>query len=170
MKQNELPWIAEARSLVGTKEFPGQKTNPVIGGWLRKLGSAWLDDATPWCGTFVAHCLSSADRAVPAHWYRAKAYLDYGTRLRKPAYGCIAVKSRIGGGHVFFVVGELADGSLVGLGGNQGDAVTYARFSRDSIDGYIWPAWGNGVPSMPSPERYVLPQWGTTIAKPPSEA
>lgn len=122
------------------------------------------------CGTFVAHCLSFADRAVPVHWYRARAYLDYGTRLRKPAYGCLAVKSRVGGGHVFFVVGELEDGSLVGLGGNQGDAVTYARFSRDSIDGYIWPAWGNGVPSMPSPERYVLPQYGQTVKEPPSEA
>jgi alpha-D-ribose 1-methylphosphonate 5-triphosphate synthase subunit PhnG len=29
-----------------------------------------------------------------------------GTKLAKPAYGCVAVKTRIGGGHVCFVVGK----------------------------------------------------------------
>ena len=122
------------------------------------------------CGTFVAHCLHAADRSIPKHWYRAKDYLNYGTFLKKPAYGCIAVKSRVGGGHVFFVIGELEDGSLVGLGGNQNNKVSIARFSRDSIVGYVWPSWGNGVPSFPSAERYVLPQYGRTVLDTPSEA
>lgn len=167
---NELPWIKEARSLLGTAEIPGPKHNLRIVNWLRELNASWFDDETFWCGTFVAHCLHAADRSIPKHWYRAKDYLNYGTFLKKPAYGCIAVKSRVGGGHVFFVIGELEDGSLVGLGGNQNNKVSIARFSRDSIVGYVWPAWGNGVPSFPSVERYVLPQYGRTVLDTPSES
>lgn len=170
MQQKELPWVEEARKHISLRELPGPKHNATILSWLKQLGAWWKDDETPWCGTFVAHCLTIASRAVPKDWYRAKAYLDYGTRLSKPAYGCIAVKSRVGGGHVFFVIGELEDGSIVGIGGNQGNQVSIARFRKDSIDAYIWPELANGRPSVPSPERFVLPQWGTTLAKPPSEA
>ena len=167
----ELPWIKEARSLVGLREIVGPKHSPRILQWLVQLGAAWNDDETPWCGTFVAHCLSTAGRPVPKHWYRAKAYAEgYGTLLKKPAYGCVAVKSRVGGGHVFFVVGELEDGSLVGLGGNQGNQVSLARFSRDSVIAYVWPPHPNGVPSVPSVDRYVLPQFGATVKDAPSEA
>lgn len=109
------------------------------------------------CGTFVAHCLQTAKRAIPKEWYRAKAYIGYGTPLKEPAYGCIAVKSRKGGGHVFFVVGKTASGDLVGLGGNQGNSVCYAKFKPSDIDYFCWPDQLNGSPSFPDSTRYVLP-------------
>lgn len=157
-QQTELRWIAEARAHIGTREVPGKGDNPKITQWLIKLGAWWRDDATPWCGTFAAHCLKSAGRGVPRHWYRAKAYADgYGTRLTRPAYGCLAVMSRTGGGHVGFVVGRDTQGNLLILGGNQGDAVSIARFPPGRITACIWPEMADGSKSVPRIERYTLP-------------
>ena len=56
--------------------------------------------------------------------------------------GAIATKKRNGGGHVFFVVSFDAK-YVYGLGGNQNDQVSIARFPRSVINSYCWPA---GVP------------------------
>lgn len=154
----ELPWIAEARKHIGLAEVPGKGDNPVIQRWLRELKAWWSDDATPWCGTMVAYCLRKANRSIPKHWYRALAFADYGTKLSRPAYGCIAVMSRKGGGHVGFVVGEVTKGGdLLILGGNQGDKVSIARFPRSRITAYVWPANADGTKSNPLESRYILP-------------
>ncbi|EMS3190538.1 TIGR02594 family protein, partial [Neisseria gonorrhoeae] len=102
----ELPWIAEARRHIGLKEIPGAKHNPTIVQWLKETGgfpgaakSWYFEDETPWCGLFVGYCLGKAGRAVIRDWYRAKAWSMSGlTKLEAPAYGCIAVKPRRGGG------------------------------------------------------------------------
>lgn len=166
----ELPWIAEAKKHLGLREIVGAKHNPVILKWLADMGgfpkankAFWKDDETPWCGLFVGHCLGVAGRVVIPDWYRAKAWADsrYLTKLDKPAYGCIAVKSRKGGGHVFFVVGKDKQGRLLGLGGNQGNAVSIVPFNPADIDSYWWSSimQKDGVPlrSLPAPERYNLP-------------
>jgi uncharacterized protein (TIGR02594 family) len=58
-----------------------------------------------------------------------------GTKLAKPAYGCVAVKTRIGGGHVCFVVGkDKASGKLVCLGGNQSNMVCYALYNESDFE------------------------------------
>ena len=99
-KQVELPWIAEGRQYVGMAEIPGKQHNPTIQNWLRTLKAWWSDDETPWCGTFVAYCCRVAGRSVPNNWFRALAWAEAGERLTAPAYGCIAVFNRAGGGHV----------------------------------------------------------------------
>ena len=43
---------------------------------------------------------------------RALVWKDYRTKISRPAYGCLAVKSRQGGGHIGFVVGRFPDGRL----------------------------------------------------------
>ena len=155
---SELAWIAEARKHVGMKEIPGPKHHPTIVKWLTKLRAWWKDDETPWCGIFVAHCLEEAGRPIPKNWMRAREYENYGTKLARPAYGCIATMSRQGGGHVAFVVGEVSKGGdLLLLGGNQGNSVSIARFPRSRITAYTWPDIGNGSPSQPDPSRYTLP-------------
>ncbi|EMS3182707.1 TIGR02594 family protein, partial [Neisseria gonorrhoeae] len=163
----ELPWIAEARRHIGLKEIPGAKHNPTIVQWLKETGgfpgaakSWYFEDETPWCGLFVGHCLGKAGRAVIRDWYRAKAWSMSGlTKLEAPAYGCIAVKPRRGGGHVFFVVGKDAEGRILGLGGNQGNMVSIIPFDPADIDGYFWPSkliGGKPVPSSPAEGRYRL--------------
>lgn len=147
---SELAWIKSARSKIGIREVKGSGNNPLIVGWLKNLKSAWLDDLTPWCGTFVAQCLKESGLNYPSTWYRAKDYLQMSVKLDKPAYGCIVVFGRVGGGHVGFVVGQDKHGNLMVLGGNQGDAVNIKPFSKDRVLGYRWP----GI--YPLPERYRL--------------
>lgn len=165
-KKNELKWVAEARKHIGLVEIPGKNHNPTIVNWLIKLKAWWQDDETPWCGVFVGHCLAAANRPRPEHWYRAKAYADYGTRLSKPAYGCIAVMSRQGGGHVGFVVGEVSKGGdLLILGGNQGNKVSIARFPRSRITAYVWPPFEAGLQTHPANHRYALPIGSAAYSK-----
>ena len=149
----ELKWIAEARKHIGLKEIKGSRHNPIILSWLKKLKAWWNEDESAWCGLYVAYCLQEANVPIPKHWYRALDYLSYGTRLVKPAYGCVAVKSRKGGGHVCFVVGQTKEGKLVCLGGNQNDMVCYALYDRKDFEAFMW----YGKTSRPAQERYNLP-------------
>ena len=153
----ELKWIAEARKHIGLAEIPGKQHNPVIVNWLKTLSAWWAEDETPWCGTYVAYCLRSAGRGIPKHWYRAREYENYGTKLQQPAYGCLAVLTRTGGGHVAFVVGEDKAGNLLLLGGNQGNKVSIAAFPRSRVTAYVWPTFANGTLSKPDSSRYKLP-------------
>ena len=152
----DLPWIVEARRYIGMAEIPGKQHNPTIQNWLRTLKAWWADDETPWCGTFVAHCCRTANRDIPKDWFRALAWAEAGERLTAPAYGCIAVFSRTGGGHVGFVVGRDRAGNLMILGGNQGNKVSIAKFSKDRVVAYVWPSV-NGAKNQPAKDRYQLP-------------
>lgn len=150
MKNITPPWLLEAKRNQGIKEIQGKQHNPEILSWIKNLGGWFNDDETPWCGTFVAHCLQMAGKPYPTHWYRAKAYADFGTRLTTPIYGCIAVFERQGGGHVGFVYGEDSDGNLLILGGNQANQVNIRSFQRSRVVAYVWPD-ENVPPAKPLP-------------------
>ena len=106
------------------------------------------------CGTFIAHCLQTAGVKFPKNWFRALAYLNGGNKLAKPAYGCVAVKTRVGGGHVCFVVGkDKVSGKLVCLGGNQSNMVCYALYNESDFEAFMW----YGQTSSPAQHRYELP-------------
>jgi len=138
-------WMTEAYKHLGLREVPGKGNNPTIVRWLTTLKAWWSDDATPWCGTFVAYCMKSAGYTPAKHYYRAKDWLNWGLPIAKPAVGCIVVFERKGGGHVGFVVGKDKAGNLMVLGGNQGDAVSIAPFDRSRVVGYRWPDASFGV-------------------------
>lgn len=139
----EPSWLARARGHIGVREVPGKGDNPVIQRWLRGLRAWWSDDATPWCGTFCAAMLQPDRVDLPKHWYRARAWLEFGHRIPLPALGCIVVFERDGGGHVGFVVGYDERGRVMVLGGNQGDAVSIAPFDRSRVLGFRWPIGSN---------------------------
>ena len=136
----EPAWVVAGRRWLGAAEIPGSETAPMIRGWLLKLGAWWKDDETPWCGTFVAACLRETGQPIPKHWFRARAYLDWGVTLRAPAVGAIVIYERGGAGHVGFVVGLDKLGNLMTLGGNQGNRVSIAPFSTARVLGYRWPS------------------------------
>lgn len=75
---------------------------------------------------------------VPQHWYRAKAWADWG-KPTPPRVGAVAVFGRSGGGHVGFVVGESAD-SLYVLGGNQSNMVNIAPIAKSRLIALRWPS------------------------------
>ena len=135
----DLLWVGIAKSKLGLKEIPGKESAPEIVKMLLKLKAWWRDDSTPWCGVFAAYCLSEALLPYPKEYYRALAWKEYGLKLDRPAYGCIVVFSREGGGHVGFVVGQDDRGRLMVLGGNQGDKVSVAPFDRNRVVAYRYP-------------------------------
>ena len=83
----------------------------------------------------------------------ARSYEKAGTKLDKPAYGCLVTFTRNGGGHVGFVVGKDSRGNLMVLGGNQGDAVNIKPFAVSRVTAYRWV----GTMSVPAAMRYDLP-------------
>lgn len=149
-----MNWMQVARSYLGTAEIPGPRHNKTIQRWLTNLGAWWTDDETPWCGTFMAAVMKEVGLPYPQHYYRARAWAEYGTRLAMPAPGCIAVFVRTGGGHVGFVEGVDKSGRLMVLGGNQGNRVSVAPFDRSRVLAYVWPG---KVP----PPTYRMPVYGS---------
>jgi uncharacterized protein (TIGR02594 family) len=170
--QTDIPdWVVEAAKQNELREIVGPKHNQTIIGWVKELGGAsWRDDETPWCGTFVAHCLQVAGRAYPKNWYRALAYSDYGTKLNKPAYGAIGVMTRKGGGHVTFIIGKLPDGRLACLGGNQNNQVNVTAYPLDRFENFIWPEKAGSTKSTPLPDRFELPIYKGNLTAVTSEA
>jgi uncharacterized protein (TIGR02594 family) len=138
----EPRWLFTARAYLGTREIAGPRHNPVILGWLHRLKATWLQgDEAPWCGTFCGAVLDEAGLGIPRHFYRARAWLDWGSPLALPVPGCVVILERGPSmGHVGFVVGRDAGDRLLVLGGNQGNAVTVAAFPRARVLGYRWPA------------------------------
>lgn len=169
MSEPELDWIKEARKHLGLKEIGGAKHHPTIVEWVKNLGGWWQDDETAWCGVFIAHCLKSVGVKYPKHWYRALAYADesIATKLDKPAYGCVAVKQRKGGGHVCFIVGrDEKTGKLLCLGGNQSNAVNIALYNESDFDSFWW----YGRTANPAPHRFELNLLAGDFKKAGSEA
>lgn len=137
----EPAWMVTAREYIGLREIPGPEHNRTIGLWLARLKAWWRDDETPWCGAFVGHCVQTAGLEVPAAWYRARAWANYGVPT-DPGMGAILVFSRQGGGHVGFYAGEDKQAFRV-LGGNQSDGVSVTRILKLRLLAARWPA---GVP------------------------
>lgn len=133
------PWLPIARKYTGLREVPGPDTNATIARWLRGLKAWWAEDATPWCGTFVAAVMQEAGLAYPKAWYRAKAWADWGVEC-EPAIGAVAVFDRKGGGHVGIIVGRDNMNRLLVLGGNQGDMVRVDAFDYARLIATRWPA------------------------------
>ncbi len=146
----DLPWYAEARRLMGTREVPGPGSNSVIENWADALGLPYRGDDIPWCGLFVAHCIGAAlpDEPLPANPLGARNWIRFGQTC-EPGLGSVLVfwrESRASGkGHVGFYTGEDAEGFYV-LGGNQSDAVNVKRLAKRQFIGARWPA-GTGVPA-----------------------
>ncbi|MFG1246811.1 NlpC/P60 family protein [Xanthobacter flavus] len=138
----DTPWIAHARTFLGLREVPGARHNATILGWWQKIFADFRDDETPWCAAFVGGVLEEVG-IKSTRSAAARSYLKWGQPLNRPVPGCVVVFWRGSpsgwSGHVGFVVGKDADGNLMVLGGNQGDAVNIKPFGRDRVLGYRWP-------------------------------
>jgi uncharacterized protein (TIGR02594 family) len=133
-------WLEIAESYTGTTEFKGMRHNPVIVGFWKLIKRGGIkDDETPWCAAFVGGCLEQSG-IVSSRFESAASYLDWGVEVRRPLLGCVAVVSRPGGNHTFFVAAISNDGKrVVGLGGNQSDKVRYSLFDISTVKSFRWP-------------------------------
>ncbi|MCU6214451.1 TIGR02594 family protein [Enterobacter bugandensis] len=147
---DECKWVETARRYIGEAEIHGPKHNPLILQMWRDIKRGGIkDDETPWCAAFVGSVLEQSG-IQSTRFESARSYLDWGIELQEPAYGCVAVLTRDGGGHVGFVVGQNKAGDLMILGGNQSDAVNIKAFSRQRVASYRWPRGQSSVPqSLP---------------------
>ena len=142
---DEPEWIDTAKGEIGVKENPSlDKSNPRIEEYYKAAGFTWAGDDSlgrnAWCGCYVAWVLKSNGLPIVKSSYRAKEWLDYGITLDKPVLGSIGVKSRVGGGHVGFVVGQSGDGEYIYLlGGNQDNSVKVSRYSKIGFEAFVFP-------------------------------
>lgn len=132
-------WLTIARGELGVSEIPGSRDNPRIVEYHQSCTLKATDDETPWCSAFVNWCLQQAGYPGTRN-AMARSFLDYPQVLAQPQPGCIVVFRRGNppSGHVAFV--DEVDGlTLCVLGGNQGDKVSRATYSRSLVLGYRWP-------------------------------
>lgn len=137
---NEPIWMAIARKELGVKEAAGTVDNPRIVEYHQATSLKAKDDEVAWCSAFANWVMKQAgikgtDSAA------ARSWLGWGTALKAPRSGCVAVFSRppeSWSGHVAFYVDETPTHVRV-LGGNQGDAVTIASYPKARLLGFRWP-------------------------------
>lgn len=145
----EPVWLKCARLYLGEREIAGIENNPLIVRMWDGITGLVREDETPWCAAFVHRVLDDMGLASTRS-AAARSYLKWGVGLATPAPGCVVVFSRPGSawsGHVGFVAGVDHMGRLLVLGGNQGDAVSVAPFSRERVLGYRWPE-GEPLPAV----------------------
>lgn len=132
--------LLEALKLYGTTEFVGPDDNPSILAWARKTGldRIYKDDATAWCGLFMAYVALQSGWDVPLNPLGARNWLAFGTKAKTPMLGDVLVfwreKRRGFKGHVGIYVGEDLEAYHV-LGGNQSDQVSIDRVDKNRLLG-----------------------------------
>lgn len=150
---SEPKWLAEARALVGLKEIVGSRHEKKVVQFFADAGHAWVkDDETAWCAAFVNAMLAKAGVKGTGS-LAARSFLKWGEKLKAPKPGCIVVFKRGNSswqGHVAFFI-RTVGASIEVLGGNQGNAVSIAKYPKSKLLGYRWPAQGAGSSSSRSP-------------------
>lgn len=148
--------LLEALKLYGTLEQPGPGSNPLILSWAEKTGLAkiYRDDATAWCGLFMAYVALQAGWDLPLNPLGARNWLTWGTPQQDLALGDVLVfwrgSPRGYQGHVGMYVGEDADAYHV-LGGNQSDSVSIARKDKTRFLGARRCPWRINQPANVRP-------------------
>jgi uncharacterized protein (TIGR02594 family) len=140
--------VNEALKEYGVREAPGGADNSEIVAWAREVGLAqiYVHDSEAWCGLFMAVCAKRAGKQAPHSPLWALSWADFGRKSPEPSFGDVLVFRRTDGhghtlgGHVALYVGEDQE-AFHCLGGNQGNAVSIVRVSKDRIAAVRRPAY-----------------------------
>lgn len=145
-------WFEAGLQLLGTKEKPGAGDNPVIIDWAKDLGGdigkEYTHDSIPWCALAQNHFLAMAGlKGTGTLWALDFAGKWPSVPLPGMAVGAFAPMVRSGGGHITQIAGRDQHGNIMGLGGNQGDAISIVPFALSRLNkGFWWPA-GQPLPA-----------------------
>lgn len=131
-KYDELYEIAKKE--MGVAEVAGTQHNKKILTYHKATSLGATSDETPWCASFANWCLKEMGE-VGTNSAAAKSFAKWGVELKKPVKGCIAVFTRTGGGHVAIFDHEDKD-YVYTLGGNQGNRVCVAAYTKSRLLGY----------------------------------
>lgn len=144
VSKSKTPWMDFLKRNEGQKEIPGTKANQFIIDLfqytsIKNLKLA-LSDETAWCAACACAALRK-NGMQDTNSASAATFDKYGTKLDAPKYGCIVTFKTTTGSrrHVTFFSHEDAQGRLVCLGGNQGNALKYSAFAKSKVAQYRWP-------------------------------
>lgn len=135
------PWFVSMYADIGTHEIAGKRHNPKVVAYFRDAGFPSIkDDETAWCAAAVNAHLERSGHAGSKS-LAARSFEKWGKEV-PPRVGCIVPLWRGDPkgwqGHVGLYVGETKQHVLL-LGGNQGDAVSIAKYPKSRVLGYRWP-------------------------------
>jgi uncharacterized protein (TIGR02594 family) len=140
----ELPkMVAAALQYLGIREVKGESNNPAIMDMAKGLGVAniYTNDDMSWCALFINHLIRITGKpAVDTNGdkynlLRALWMANWGNAVAAgdEKLGDVVVINREGGGHVFLYIAKTPTGNIIGLGGNQGDSVSFSEFDRSRV-------------------------------------
>jgi len=145
---DRMPWMALAKRKIGLHE---KEDNFELRKFLKSDGPTLGDPAqNPWCGDFVETCIAVTltGEVLPNNPYLARNWLKFGQTV-DAVFGSILVFWRISKtgsfGHVGFYYSEDADTFHV-LGGNQSNAITITKISKNRLLGARLPFTGGPYP------------------------
>ncbi|MBT8071461.1 MAG: TIGR02594 family protein [Gammaproteobacteria bacterium] len=138
------PWMKTAIGEIGVAERKGKyRANPRILEYFKASKFWGKDDSggkNAWCGSFAAWVMQKNGIKPVARAYRAKEWKNFGKKIDKPVYGALGIKSRKGGGHVAFIVGQSKDGNkYYMLGGNQDNKVQISEYPMKVWETFVFP-------------------------------
>lgn len=130
-------FVKTALTEVGVKEIVGSRHESRVLEYQTTTAGRYSDDETPWCGAFVSWVFTTAKikhgLKTPE---RAKEWMNFGSPTNNPIVGSVAIKSRVGGGHVCIVVGKDLNGNLLCVGGNQNNMVSISAYKKDVFESF----------------------------------
>lgn len=136
-----MKWMDIAHAEMGVAEDPTDKSNKRILDYAKAAGyTPRKGDGDPWCGNFMAFVMTEAGYGLPAQPWRARAWQEWGrpVGVQRGAVAIIPRGKNPQQGHVFLI--DRVEGEWVyGLGGNQNDSVSIAKFRKDRIESARWP-------------------------------
>jgi uncharacterized protein (TIGR02594 family) len=135
-ERTDPSWLRLALKELGQREIKGPSANPRIVAYHQTTRLASKSDETPWCASFLSWIMVEAGYNSTRS-AAASSWAEYGVAC-SVRRGAVAVFKRTGGHHVGIVVG-IGNGFVWLLGGNQGDAVTIAKYSTAKLIAYRCP-------------------------------
>ena len=160
----ELPPLVSAGiQYLGITEVQGKGSNPAIMNMAKTIGvdNIYTDDDTSWCAVFVNFLCNITGLPVvnpkgdKYNLLRAKWLLNWGDEVpvAEMKLGDVGVLNREGGGHVFIIIGKTPQGNVIGLGGNQGNSVSFSEFDSKRLLGV---RRDNKTPLVASAKLYTV--------------
>ena len=134
-------YYSVAHAYIGLKEIKGSEHEEQILEFWKLCHLPFKTDETPWCAGFVGGVLEKCGLRSTRSGL-ARSYLDWGIECEHQI-GAVVVYWRIsensGSGHVGFVAGDIRNGYIPTLGGNQGDMVCIKGYPASRLLGYRKP-------------------------------
>lgn len=138
--QQRAPWMeyayAEAQRWKGKKEDAIGKTI----NYHHELGTKWLPSMSgtdnAWCASYVNWCFKQAGYAVSSPHYRARSFHGDANfhQIDETVFGAVVMK---GTSHVGFAYAKSSSGSIILLGGNQGDQINFTAYKNTGLRFYV---------------------------------